>query len=136
MNGAWALRAAIYAALTGDGGLQVLIGNPARVYDDVPAAAIFPFVTLGEGSASDWSTMTERGAEHLITLHVWSHYEGHKEAADILGLMEALLHDAGLSLSGHALVDLSAQGSEILRDPAAAITHGVIRFRAVTEPTS
>ncbi len=136
MNGAWELRTAIYAAITADAGLQALIGDPARVYDDVPPGASFPFITLGAGSASDWSTMTERGAEHLITLHVWSRYEGHKEALAILAALEALLHDASLTLSGHALVNLSVQGTEVLRDPSGNTTHGVIRFRAVTEPTS
>lgn len=136
MNGAWALRKAIYAALTGDASLQALIGDPARVYDDVPPGASFPFVTLGAGSASDWSTMTERGAKHLITLHVWSRYEGHMEALSILEAIETLLHDASLNLDGQALVNLAVQATEVLRDPSGNITHGVIRFRGVTEPTS
>lgn len=135
-RGGWALRQALYTALTGDAVLQALIGDPARVYDDVPADAAFPFVTFGDAAANDWSAAGTLGSEHLITLHVWSRYEGHKEAQQILEALEALLHDASLSPTGHALINLRFVSSGIIRDPDGATTHGFIRFRAVTEQTS
>ncbi len=134
-RGGWALREALYTALTGDTALQALIGNPARVHDDVPPDAAFPFVTFGDADASDWSTKESLGAEHTVTLHAWSRYEGHKEAQQILETIEALLHDANLTLTGHALVNLRFVSSGIVRDPDGATAHGFIRFRAVTEQT-
>lgn len=134
-RGGWALRQALYTMLSGDAGLQALIGNPARVYDDVPADGAFPFVTFGDGAAQDWSTSDSLGAIHTITLHAWSRYEGHKEALEIIETLEALLHDAALSPAGHTLVNLRFVSSGIIRDPDGATTHGFIRFRAVTEVT-
>ncbi len=130
---AWALRVALYDKLTGDMSLQNLIGNPVRLYDDVAADAAFPFATFGDSDVRDWSTASDRGAEHTVSLHVWSRYEGHKEAQEILDAIEACLHDASLSLSGHTLVNIQFISNQIIRDPDGATTHGVIRFRAVTE---
>ena len=132
----WALRQALYAALLADAGLKALVGDPVRLYDDVPAGAAFPFITFGDSDIRDWSTMTEQGAEHTVTLNVWSRYEGHKEAQDILDALEAALQDAPLSLTGHALINLQFVSSQIIRDPDGATTHGTLRLRAVTEPTA
>ncbi|MBN4046380.1 DUF3168 domain-containing protein [bacterium AH-315-P15] len=135
-RGGWALRQALYTAITGDAGLQALIGNPPRLYDDVPADGAFPFVTFGDGVSQDWSTKDSLGAIHTITLHAWSRYEGHKEAQQILEALEAALQDATLTITGHTLVNIRFVSSQIIHDPDGATTHGVIRFRAVTEPTS
>ena len=132
-QGGWALRTAVFAAIAGDTSIQALIGNPARIYDDVSADAAFPFVTLGDGDTRAWSTKDETGTEHTITLNVWSRYEGHKECQQILEALQTALHDAALSLTGHRLVNLRFTSSGIIRDPDGATTHGVMRFRAVTE---
>ncbi len=132
-RGGWALRQVLYTSITGDAGVQALIGNPARVYDDVPADGVFPFVSFGDGAVQDWSTSDGVGAIHTITLHAWSRYEGHKEALQIIEALEALLHDAVLLPTGHALINLRFVSSGIIRDPDGATTHGFIRFRAVTE---
>jgi len=67
-----ALQKAIFTALTNNAGLATLIGNPPRVYDDPPGMAELPYIQIGEGTESDWSTSTQSGAEHLLTIHVWS----------------------------------------------------------------
>src|SRR5688500_8699384 len=63
-----ALRAAIHDALTADGALTALLSGP-KIYDEPPAAAAFPYVTLGEARVTDFSTGTEPGEEHQLTLH-------------------------------------------------------------------
>jgi hypothetical protein len=50
-----ALRAAIHDALVADAPLTTLLGG-AKVYDEPPKSAVFPYVTLGEGRVADWST--------------------------------------------------------------------------------
>ncbi len=135
-QGGWALRTALYGAIAADAGVKALIGDPARIYDDVAADATFPFVTLGDGDARIWATKDSAGAEHAVTLHAWSRYEGHKECQQIIEALQDALHDASLILTGHTLVNLRFVSSGIIRDPDGATTHGVIRFRAVTEPTS
>ncbi|MEG6510093.1 DUF3168 domain-containing protein [Methyloligella sp. 2.7D] len=132
---AWSLQTAIYETLSGSSGLTDMLGG-IRIYDDPPQSAAFPFVTIGESSVVDWSTGTEDGAEHLVTLHVWSRAGGKKQGHEIVEAIRALLHDRALMLDGHVLVNLRYQFSETRQDPDGESYHGIVRYRAVTEPAA
>lgn len=129
-NAAWALQQAVYAALTSDAPLVALLGG-ARVYDVVPTRAEFPYVTIAQTAERDWSTGSEAGGEHTLTLHVWSRGGGRKETLAIVAAARAVLHEAALSLSGFRLINLRHEVSEVRRD--GETFHGIVRFRAVTE---
>lgn len=129
----WELQKAIYASLVADAPLVAVLGA-ARVYDDVPRAAAFPYVTFGPGTTRDWSTGTEAGAEHLVTLRAWSKAGGEKQVHEILEALRAALHEAALTVSGHRLVSLRHEVSDMLRGGDGETYQGIARFRAVTEP--
>jgi hypothetical protein len=132
-SAAWALQKSVFTALTGNAAVTSLLGG-ARVYDDVPRGAEYPYLTFGRSSASDWSTDGEDGHEHVFTLHVWSRANGRKEAHEIMAALRTALHGAALSLEGHRLVNLRHEFCEARRDPDGETYHGVVRYRAVTEP--
>jgi hypothetical protein len=102
---ATALRAAIHYALAADAPLVSILGG-AKVYDEPPRAAAFPYVTLGEARVNDFSTGTEPGEEHQLTLHAWSRQGGHREAHLISGALLQALDDAPLTLTDFRLVNL------------------------------
>ena len=104
-SAAAALRAAIHDALSADGALTALLGGP-KIYDEPPRSAAFPYVTLGEARVTDFSTGTEPGEEHQLTLHAWSRQGGHREAHLIAGALLQALDDAPLTLADHRLVNL------------------------------
>lgn len=128
-----ALRAAIHDALVADGALTSILGDP-KIYDEPPRAATFPYVTLGEARVSDFSTGTEEGEEHQLTLHAWSRQGGHREAHMIAGALLHALDDAPLSPDGHRLVNLRFSVADVRREADGRTYHALIRFRAVTEP--
>lgn len=128
-----ALRAAIHDALVADGALTSILGGP-KIYDEPPRAATFPYVTLGEARVSDFSTGTEEGEEHQLTLHAWSRQGGHREAHMIAGALLHALDDAPLSPDGHRLVNLRFSVADVRREADGRTYHALIRFRAVTEP--
>ena len=128
-----ALRAAIHDTLSGDGALNALLGGP-KIYDEPPRAAAFPYVTLGEARVSDFSTGTEPGEEHQITLHAWSRQGGHREAHLISGALLQALDDAPLTLADHRLVNLRFLVADVRREADGRTYHALIRFRAMTEP--
>jgi hypothetical protein len=130
-----ALRSAIHDALVADGALTSLLGGP-KVYDEPPRAAVFPYVTLGEARISDWSTGSESGDEHQLTLHAWSRQGGHREAHLIAGALLQALDDAPLTLAEHRLVNLRFSVADIRREADGQTYHALVRFRAVTEPAS
>jgi hypothetical protein len=111
-----------------------LLGG-TRIYDDPPQAARYPFISLGQSLVRDWSTGTEDGAEHLLTLHVWSRTGGKKQVHDIIEAIKSSLYDQPLTLVGHELVNLRHEFSEARSDPDGDTFHGIVRYRAVTEPS-
>lgn len=129
----WSVQQALFAALSGDAALLALLGG-SRIYDDVPQGSPFPYLTFGQSVARDWSTGTDAGNEHVITLHVWSQAKGRKEVHEIMDAARSVLHEQPLALAGHRLVNLRHEFSEARRDPDGETYHGLVRFRAVTEP--
>lgn len=129
----WELQKAIYAELAADSALTALLGGE-RIYDDVPRGAAFPYVTFGPSTTRDWSTGTETGAEHLITLRAWSKGGGQKEVHILLEAVRAALHEAPLTVAGHRLVSIRHELSDTLRSADGESYQGIARFRAVTEP--
>ena len=128
-----ALQQSIFAKLTTDAAVLSLLGGP-RLYDDTPQNAEFPYLTFGQSVARDWSTSTDAGDEHTVTLHAWSRGKGRRETFAILGAIQTALHDQTLVLDGHRLINLRHDFSDARRDPDGETLHGIARFRAITEP--
>lgn len=133
MNAAAGLQKAIFAALGANTALTAMVGT--RIMDHAPANVAFPYITFGRTSVYDWSTGTESGTEQLFTIHVWSKGKGKQEALAIMDEARAALHDAPLELDGHSLVNLRLEFSEARYDDRNEAYHGLLRFRAVTEPS-
>jgi len=124
----WWIQRGIYQALANSSQLG------ARIYDHPPQVASYPFISLGQSLLHDWSTGTEDGAQHLLTLHVWSRAGGKKQVHDIIEAIKSTLHDQPLTLVDHELVHLRHEFSEARPDPDGDTYHGIVRYRAVTEP--
>jgi hypothetical protein len=127
------LQRAVFAALTGSSALTALLGG-SRIYNDVPRGAALPYVTIGESTVRDWSTGSDDGHEHLLTISVWSRVNGEREVHQISAAVESALDDAALTMAGARLVNLRHEFSEIRRDADGETSRGLMRFRAVTEP--
>ena len=127
--GQFALQSSIYTALNVSAITSTL---SCGVYDEVVEGNSYPFITLGEETAIDYSTNNLVGAETTINIHVWSRYKGSKETKEILDKIHDLLHDVSLTVSGVNLINLRFEYSDIMRDPDGITRHGVMRFRAIT----
>ena len=128
-DSSWELQQAIYTVLTGDATLMALITG---VHDHVPQGAAFPYVTIGESTARDWSAVGVSGIESTLIVHVRSRKRGHKEVKQILAEIHRILHDVDLTVPGHVLVWLRFVFARTTRDPDGATHHGLSRFRALT----
>ncbi|YBV98115.1 DUF3168 domain-containing protein [Phyllobacteriaceae bacterium JZ32] len=126
------LQKAVYLALSGDAALVEKLGGP-NIYDHIPAAAAFPYVTFGQTTVYDWSTDSEVGDEHLFTVHVWARAGGRKQVLEIMDLIAIRMSQAVLALDGHRLVNMALQYSQARNDDERDGYHGLLRYRAVTE---
>ena len=131
-SASWSLQRSIFDALSTSPAVLDLLGSP-RIFDDVPQKAAFPYLTLGQSTVRDWSTGSDEGSEHLLTLHVWSRADGRRETHELMAALAAALHDQVLPLDGHRLVNLRHELSEARREPDGETYHGIVRLRAVTE---
>ncbi|MEI9989913.1 MAG: DUF3168 domain-containing protein [Rhizomicrobium sp.] len=128
----WALQQAIFATLSSDSGVTDAVGE--RIFDAVPRGAAYPYIVIGDDKESDWSTATEPGSAHALTIHVWSRAAGRRETRLAAQAVIAALNGAELALSGQTLIDLRWLESESSRESDGETVHAQLRFRAVTEP--
>lgn len=132
-SSALALQQSIFSTLGAHPGIVALLGG-ARIYDQVPQPATYPYVSFGQSMIRDADTSTESGDEHMLTLHIWSRAEGRMETHELIEAVRSALHQQTLTLSGHRLVNLRHEFSEARREPDGDTIHGLVRLRAVTEP--
>lgn len=132
MSAVNALLAAIRARLAGDAALTGLIGADG-FHDRLLARPRLPCVVVGAVETRDYSTATEAGAEHFLTLDVVAEGEGRKAAEMVAERLRLLLHDAPLSLSGAVLVSLLLRSTRSRREAKTKLFVVELSFRAVTE---
>jgi hypothetical protein len=132
-SSALALQKALFTHLTTAPGVLALLGAP-RIYDDTPQPATFPYVTFGQSTLRDADGDDAPADEHVLTLHVWSRAAGRREIHALIDALRAALHDQPLTLESHRLINLRHEFSDARRDADGETLHGIVRFRALTEP--
>jgi len=131
-SASWQLQKSMVAVLRSDAALTSLLGGQ-RIYDQAPRRAAYPFVTIGHSIARDWSTSSDVGCEHLLSLHVWSKAGGKKQIYAIMNRVRQVLSGSELALSDHQLVNMRHVADDARLDRDGETHHGLMRFRAVTE---
>jgi Protein of unknown function (DUF3168) len=125
---------ALVVRLIADGNVKALIGSPARLYDEAPAGAAYPYVTLGRAVSEDRSAADALMIEHRLTLHAWTRHGGRREAKEIIEAMRAAAHEQVFALDGEwTLVSCRAVYADAFRTADVRIAHGVLRFKAVIQ---
>jgi hypothetical protein len=126
------LLQAIHAALAGDAALTTAVGADG-IRDRLVTGRQLPCIVIAELLSNDFSTSTEAGEEHFLTLQVWSDAAGQRQAQQIAAIVRSLLEDAVLPLAGHTLVNLRHVATKARREPKTRLFCAEIRMRAVTE---
>ena len=132
-SSAWALKAAIKAALETDPSLIAMLGDPPPVHDRVADGAALPYIAFGDWKVDEDDTDDARIDRHVFMIEVWSSYAGLKEAKAIASVIEAALHGAALDPVDHALIDLSFIGAAFGQDQKEGLSEAMLRFRALTQ---
>ncbi len=126
------LLQAIHLALSADQALVGMIGADG-IRDRLVTGRHLPCLVIAELLSTDYSTSTEPGEEHVLTLQVWSDAAGQRQAQQIGAVVRSLLQDASLPLASCTLVNLRHVGTRARREPKTRLFCAEMRFRAVTE---
>jgi len=133
MSAGLALQKAVYELLMASDALKATVGNPVRLYDQVPAEPIFPYITFGDAQELEDEADCIDGTEHFLDLHVWSQARGRVEAKAISGVVREELRGTALTLDGHAFCLSEVESTRHLKDPDGATAHSILTFRVLTE---
>lgn len=134
MTSLWPLQKALYARLAANPDVITSLGG-ARLYDEVPATALYPYVTFGSATASPLGEDGNESAEHKVTLDVWSQRRGSGQAKQVLSALAAALEEETFTLAGAVLVDLQVTKITCDWDEEDLLTKGSLVLRAVTQGT-
>ena len=126
------LLRAIHATLTEDESLTALVGVDG-IRDRLVTGRHLPCVIVSELVTTDYSTATEPGEQHVLTLQVWSDASGQKQVQQIASVVGSLLQDARLPLETVSLVNLRHLDTKTRREAKTRLFCAEMRFRAVTE---
>ena len=95
-----------------------VMAGVSGIYDGPPVRASFPYVSISDGSGSDWSTKTAPGREIRVALTVWDDGE---EPARLHGLMhhvEDAVAGIERDLDGWRVASVAFVRAMVVRDPA------------------
>lgn len=123
----FSLQQSVYETLNNDATLAALV---VGVFDHVPSGTDYPFITLGEGSARDWSNLEHQGTQHQVTLRVYSREAGRKQASTIIERIVALMH-GGFSVSGQSVRSIRFLSSTIQLQDDGLTYVGTVNFRVL-----
>lgn len=128
----WPLQKALYVKLATN--LEVIesLGGP-HLYDEVPATALYPYVTFGSATSSPLGEDSGDSAEHKLTLDVWSQRRGSGQAKQVLSALAAALKEESFTLSDAVLVDIQITKISCEWDHEDLLTKGSLILRAVTQ---
>jgi hypothetical protein len=126
------LQGAIVAALKVAAALQATVGS--RVYDAVPAAAAFPYVSLGPCQVLPDKAACVDGAEVILQIDAWSRAVGFPEVKAIAKAVVGALDDQPLTVPDHDVIVFEHQETRYLRDPDGQTQHAALIFRALVNP--
>lgn len=121
------LQGAIVSLLRDDQAIIALAGT--RVYDEVPDAPTFPYVTVGDGQVlgNDIEDCGE-GSEVNLQVDVWSRAVGYPEVKRIAAAIRAALK-AIPTLTGFNVSVVEFLQVRFLRDPDGKTRHAALQFR-------
>lgn len=133
MSGSRALQKAVVTALRADATVAGLVG--ARVYDMPPAAAVYPFVSLGPSSSVPADDECIDAREESLQIDIWDRSNGlmHPCRA-ITDAVYAALHEISLTLDDpYANVETNVTTAQVFMDPDGLTAHGVVQIIAMVE---
>lgn len=127
-----ALQKAVRDRLVGDAAVAALVAG--RVYDTVPAAPVFPYVTIGEDQVLDDGNSCADGWQATVTVHVWTRQPpGFPPAKQIAGAVRNALA-VPLTIAGFFTVSGLHRDTLSLRDPDGLTSHMVQAFEYLIDP--
>lgn len=103
-----------------------------RVYDRVPEATAFPYLSIGDGETIGDDNDCFDSSEVFMRVHCWSREPGFVEAKTIAGLVRERMKQE-FTISGFLVVNAEHVITRYLHDPDGLTAHAVVEFRYLVD---
>ena len=133
---AWPLQEALFDLICKDPGCDAhFVG---RIYDAPPpyAADATPdglYLTLGDEQAQDWSTGSDAGSVHVVSINIHAPRRGFAEAKQAAGAVSDAVMGGTLTLSRGRVVNTRFVDARTRREEKDALRRIELRFRMTLE---
>jgi len=132
----WPLQQGIFQLLSTDAQVAALTGG--RIYDAPlhQAAEVDPegvYVTLGDEAVRDWSTATDHGAAHLVSIAVQAPRHGFAEAKQVASAVSDAMLNGMIPLSRGRVVLARFVDARTRRQDNGGLRRIEMRFRILVE---
>lgn len=127
------LVSALVAALRADADVQSAFGSSARVYEEEPPGAVYPFAYVQGHQTTPSGSALHEGRTHTIAFIVKSRHGGRMEARALLGVLQAAAERAALELPEQRVVLVLGVYADAMRARNLQSFRGLLRLRLVTE---
>ena len=125
------LQNAIVARLKSFAEVTAIVGQ--RIYDSVPGAPAFPYVTMGPTDELSDDTDCVNGFDISLQIDCWSRAPGYPEVKAISDAVRKALHNFEPALANNALVYFQHRQTRTFRDPDGLTSHAAMTFEAFAE---
>ena len=124
------LQEAVFAALTADAGLGLLLTG---FYDEAPADARYPYLAMGETNLRDNRLKDTAGATISFDVMIWSAEASQMQVKELMAAVDDSLSAADITLVGHDLITLRLVSASTVRQwsEAGSLYRGRLSYRAV-----
>lgn len=134
----WPLQQALFDAIRADAACAGFLGD--RVYDAAPPFGPEPgaeglYLTLGDDTVADWSTASDRGARHQVTLTVHAPRRGFAEAKQAAAAVAEVVLDGPVAPARGRIVTAEFVGARTRRAEGDALRQVEMRFAITLEDT-
>lgn len=130
----WDLQAALFSLMNGDVELKNLVGE--GLFDGEPpedANINMPYVCIGEITEVPNDRLTTTGNDLTVLFHVYSNYEGNKEALLIGKAISRLLTNRNFPMNGFAVNTSRPEFHQIMSERD-GVRHALYRYRFKVQP--
>ena len=110
---AYVVQRAVVDALNNSIGVMATVSG---IYDGPPPRAAFPYVSLTDGTNSDWSTKSAMGREVRVALTVWDDGENPARLHGLMADVETAVSTIERDLDGWRVASIAFVRSVIARD--------------------
>lgn len=126
------LQGGLVALLKSGGG----VGTGERVYDSVPDAPSFPYISLGDDQVVGDDNDCSEISEVFCRIHVWSRAIGYPETKQIADAIRSRLRVTAPTVTGFSVDVVHFQQIQFLRDEDGKTRHAVVEYRFLLSPAA